>query len=221
MRITRRPALLLAAVLAAPLAAAQATTSLATADLLAAARTGQAERIDDALKRGADPNARDTQGSPALVLATASQSRAAVDVLLGAGADPRLQDHTWTPLLMAVLRDDRALVDRLLAAGAPPNAWDSRQVTPLMLAAGLGHEALVTRLLATEGGWAEAKDLAGATALHYAANNGQLATVQLLVPRLGAGGPDRHGNTPASLARRNGFEDVARLLDGTGAAGRK
>jgi ankyrin repeat protein len=182
--------------------------------LLEAAREGSAPGLSKALADGADPNARDDAHRPALVVAAASRRRDAVDALLAAGADPRLQDHTWTPLLIAVLQHDLVLIDRLLAAGAPVNAWDARQTTPLMLAAGLGHEEIVARLLKAEGAWAEALDKEGATALHYAANNGNLDVVRLLVPRLGAGGADQHGNTPLALAERHGFDDVVEYLKG-------
>ena len=214
MRTLRRPSPFLLALAAFSLSTVHASPT-ADQQLIDAVTAGNHDAVASALKLGASPDARNEGQTPALVIAASTGNGPAVKALLAAGADPRRQDHTWTPLLAAVLVGDVEMVDRLLAAGAPPNARDVRHTTPLMLAAGLGRTAAVKRLLTVRNIWAEAPDVSGATALHYAANNGQLETVRMLVPRLGPGTKDRDGNTPAMLARRNGFEDVAILLEST------
>lgn len=93
-------------------------------------------------------------------------------------------------LLDASIRGDLPTVKRLLAQGLDPNTPDMREdpwnVTPLMHAAGNGHQEVVKELLSAkakvnladksfsgEGG--------GETALHYAAANGHVGTAKLLL----------------------------------------
>ncbi len=72
------------------------------------------------------------------------------------------------------------LADLLLGAGANPNAVNALGVTPLMLAAVNGSDAMTERLLKAGANAAAARD-GGATVLMLAARSGNLAVVKRLV----------------------------------------
>jgi ankyrin repeat protein len=70
--------------------------------LFAALRTANAEELESALKRGANPNAKTAQGTPALVLAVQSKDASLVRRLLQAKADAKALDaQGLTPLAHA------------------------------------------------------------------------------------------------------------------------
>jgi uncharacterized protein len=75
-----------------------------TADtyLFAALRTANAEELENALKRGANPNAKTPQGTPAITLAVQSKDTGLVRRLLQARADANATDaQGLTPLAHA------------------------------------------------------------------------------------------------------------------------
>jgi len=65
-----------------------------------------------------------------------------------------------------------AMVEKLLAAGADKEAKSVKGLSPLHVAAGIGHVAVVETLLAA-GADKEATDEGGLTPLHFAAASGQ------------------------------------------------
>lgn len=113
-------------------------------------------RLLDALKADKGDNVRKVaaetrmaaarwEGRPMLCYA---QSAAAVNALLGNGADPDAVTRDGTPVLVAAVAAKRAGVVRaLLAAGANTNACDSWSSTPLISAALSGNEEMVKLLL--------------------------------------------------------------------------
>jgi ankyrin repeat protein len=84
-------------------------------------------------------------------------------------------------LFDAVAAGDLARVEALLASGADPNPFDAEGRTPLILAAGNGHEDLVRTLLA---GGADPilTDRMGESALTRAAAHGHGRVAALLYP---------------------------------------
>ncbi len=170
------------------------------------------------IARGADPNLRDKDGVPAIVLAAELGGLAVVHALLRAGAevDARTADGE-TALHRAIIYDRRAVVQRLLAGGADPNArirggprregW-----TPLMIAAATGRAALVN-LLITAGAAVDSRNVRGRTALLFASWYGHEEVVERL---LAAGArpelADLVGLTPARAAALAGHRRVASML---------
>ncbi|KQT35063.1 hypothetical protein ASG29_02725 [Sphingomonas sp. Leaf412] len=77
------------------------------------------------LARGADINARDSQGNTALMLAVEAGHADVVDLLASRRANANLGNKAGeTPLLRAVQRRDLALVRALIAAGGNPDQTD-------------------------------------------------------------------------------------------------
>jgi len=112
--------------------------------LINAVWKGDADRVREALRLGADPD----HGN-ALIIAVRNGHREVVDVLVRAGAtlDAR-DDRGATALHWASAKGDVELVRRLVEAGADVNAKDSMGYTPAQVAAAMGHnlyEALQAR----------------------------------------------------------------------------
>jgi ankyrin repeat protein len=124
-----------------------------------------------------------------------------------------------TPLHLAAYRGNLDVVDYLLSRpGLLKDPVDKRGITPLMLAAGGGHTAVVQSLL-TAGCDAKLKAADGGSALHRAAAQGHAPVVELL---LQAGSDpnqkDGNGKTPADLAaakKKGEWETVVSRLKQT------
>lgn len=107
---------------------------------------------NDALLRmllsGTDPNTRDTERQPLIVLAARNGLSAAVDILLSNRA--RVDDLDAfgnTALMWAADRGHTAIVQRLLSAGANPNLQNSQGTTALIRAAKEGNAEAAEALL--------------------------------------------------------------------------
>ena len=165
-------------------------------------------------EEGIDPNLRlSFEGSPLwtnpLYVAAKAGSVASVSLLLEAGAEVDGESSDGeTALHIAAFNGHLDVVDSLLLAGADPNDVAGQALvdhTPIEQAALKGHDAIVLRL--RESG-AELR-----YALHSAAFNGHISTVNLL---LSMGAPTdlrRHGETPQDLARRFEQHEVVALLE--------
>lgn len=96
------------------------------------------------LERGAEANARDMEGTTALMRASGRTVRAILD----AGADPNAVDSKGrTPLMYAVAWiQDTETIKALLDAGANPNARDKDGDTVLQYAQGRGRSDIVALL---------------------------------------------------------------------------
>jgi cytohesin len=89
-----------------------------------------------ALKRGADPNARDKKGKTPLMVVIWEGSflynLKMAHALIAAGADPNARDENGhTPLMMAAKGKDFNMSRAIIKAGADPNAKDSEGHTAL------------------------------------------------------------------------------------------
>jgi cytohesin len=113
----------------------------------------RAELVALYLAAGIDPNAKGTDGNPALHLAASQMAEGAgqrelVDALLKAGADVRARgSQNRTPLHEAAIHGDLGIVDALLAAGAEVDARSEGGFTPLYYASQNGYVDVMKRLL--------------------------------------------------------------------------
>ena len=192
--------------------------------LHAAAQHGDAARIAELLRSGADPNPRDGNGRTPLHVAAFAKRREALRALAAGAADLGALDRDrYDALTIAAVADDEATLALLLELGASPKLTTSRwDGTALIAAAHLGHDGVVRRLVA-----------AGAP-LDHVNNLHWTALIEAIV--LGDGGPrhqatlkalldagastrlaDREGRTPLQLARAHGHLEMVRLLAAAGA----
>ena len=126
---------------------APSASSQATADLLSAAKAGDARRAEEALARGADANAPGAGGMRPLHFAAFRGDAALATAILGHGArvDPR-DDIGMTPLHAAAFEGKTEVARLLLKRGADPSIQDASGYTPLQYARANG-KGDVERLL--------------------------------------------------------------------------
>jgi ankyrin repeat protein len=183
--------------------------------------------IAQLLQQGADANAVDLKGRPALYWAIVSGDRASIEALLKAGADINKSDMEmkWTPLMHAVYmaaRDEKAtpIVGLLIEKGADVNA-NPRGYTALHVAVNNGEEktsAPVVDLLLRNGAnpnaeAAPSENGPGVTPLMDAAREGKIKLAKLLEKagaRLDVKGPG--GRTPSEIASENQHPELAQAL---------
>lgn len=191
---------------------------LGTALLQAATYRGDPELALHLLNMGANPNAKTSDGSPALIEVIETGlirggARASMEItraLLDRGADPNSTDRNGqTPLIAAAFTADRELVRLLLAHGANVNAKDNNGLTPLMGARGRG----VVEQLVAAGADVNDADSEGRTSLMHAAWRADPEVVKALIAaRADINAIDHAGESALSEAKRRlkeggGFKD--------------
>ena len=88
-------------------------------DLIEAAKKGDTAAVETLLAKGVKVNARQNDGSTALMVAAFTRHIDALQALLDAGADVNARDNSGlTPLMKAKERGHTDIVNMLLAAGA-------------------------------------------------------------------------------------------------------
>jgi len=180
------------------------TTRLAAlTPLFVAAREGHAAVIDLLLKAGADANSTNSTGATPLMLA--SGDLASVKLLLDHGANVNAKENTWgeTPLMFASAFNRVDVVKLLMARGAdaaittiverldnkgydPDTANEKPQGEEAKPKTSLTPEEIAARKKAAEkraeaAKMRSAQVMGGMTALHFAAREGNMPTVQALV----------------------------------------
>ena len=174
-------------------------------DYLAGVPDGKLQLVKSLIAHGADVNARMTANPPryGINLFFAPLSAA-------------------TPFFLAALSADVEMMRVLVAAGAHPASTNAGDVTPLMVAAGLGRsggDSLITeeesidavRLCLDLGNDINAADSQGNTALHGTAYYGNEKTAEFLV-RQGADLNPKNKKDQTPLQVADGYEQAAMFL---------
>ncbi|MET3496621.1 ankyrin repeat domain-containing protein [Variovorax boronicumulans] len=139
-----------------------------------------------------------------------------VRTLLNRGFDPNTLDEHGQTGLMIALREPSPKVIQVLLESPQTNVdlANSKDETPLMLAAIKGQQDLVTQLLKRDA----AVNKTGWTPLHYAATTGQLTIMKVLLDNyafIDAQSPN--GTTPLMMAAMYGSAEAVKLLLAEGA----
>ena len=139
-----------------------------------------------------------------------------VQRLIERGVDPNQRDESGqTGLLIALREPSPKVVEALVASPkVDVEARNSKDESPLMLAALKGQQDVVKKLIARDAdvnkpGWAP---------LHYAATSGQVAIIKLLLDNyafIDAQSPN--GTTPLMMAAMYGSPEAVKLLIDEGA----
>ena len=203
------------------------------AQLLSAAAAQDPETALYALQQGADPKAREVDGTTALHYAAHHGMAGLVAALLKAKADPNARnDYGATPLAEAAEIGDAPVIGLLLKGGADIESRSPEGQTALMAVARAG-KIDAAKLLLKAGADVNAREAwAGQSALMWAAAQGQADMVKLLIAhhadvnargairdwqrRLTAEprpkGMNRGGFTPLLYAARDGCVECAKAL---------
>ncbi|KAH0528099.1 hypothetical protein TsFJ059_003003 [Trichoderma semiorbis] len=196
-----------------------------------AAYFGVETAVGHFLRKGDNPDLKDTYGRTPLSWAAENGHVAVVALLLKTGQVDAGSEDKWnqTPLLYASANNHEGIVELLLENGVNVDSKnidmdaDSKIIgaysgrTPLLYASANGYVAIV-KLLLEKGASIDTRDMDGKTPLAFAAEGGHEGTVQLLLDN-GAdiNIQDNNGWTPLSWAVSNGHEALVRLLLNRGA----
>jgi uncharacterized protein len=183
-----------------------------------AAMNGDRAAVRSLLQRKADVNAPQADGATALEWAAYRDDLELADLLISAGANPKMANREGaTALQLASLRGSAPMLEKLLNGGAEVNERGTHGETPLMFAARNGNLPALTLLL-DRGAEINAKEsLRGTSALMWAVEQKHVEAVKLLIQRgadVGvASGPDSKGGTAylaPSVEQRAKQEDFIR-----------
>ena len=166
-------------------AAEVVVTNPKPAPLADAVQRGDAQGVQELLKKKVDVNATQPDGATALHWAAYKGDAESTAALIRAGANVNAKNkYDVTPLALAADQGSTAVLDLLLKAGAKPNDpvnFVNAGETPLMHAARSANVDAV-RLLVRAGADVNAKESwSGQTALMWAAADGYSAMVTALL----------------------------------------
>ncbi len=208
-------------------------------DLNNAAMNGDLPRVKTLLAKGADINAKDSNGATALIVASLYGNLEVVRELLSKGADINAKDHDgMTALMLASITGHVDVVQVLLAKGADVETKENDGATALILASENGftevvkallakgadvNARLTTKMVATGGPpignlvpMRVTKD--GRTALMLASGSGYLEVVKALLAKgANVNAKAYDGTTALDAATAGGHADVRALLLKAGA----
>jgi uncharacterized protein len=191
--------------------------------LHAAAAKGDWAAIERMVRAKAPIDARDGLGRTPLHVAVYMRQQEAARALLRLGADANaLEAQQYDIVTIAAVADDVPMLMLALEGGCKAtNITSPYRGTALIAAAHLGHDVVVRTLIK-----------AGAP-LDHVNNLGWTAVIEAIV--LGDGGkrhlavlkalidaganinlPDRSGNTPLTLAKKRGFQEMVAILEKAG-----
>jgi len=166
--------------LAVLLAAGTSYAAPAAEPLFQAIQKADHAAVKRLLEAGANPNAKDADGNPALMLAELFGGVDSVKLLLDRGADPNVANAAGaTPLMWAI--PNFAKVKLLVEHGADVNARSNLERTPLLVAASFPGTVEILQLLLSKGADIHAKDKSGMHALGRAATYADVDVVRFLV----------------------------------------
>lgn len=193
--------------------------------LTAAVRAGNIQRVKALLNRGTNPNTKDANGMPLIMVAALYSDASMVQLLLDRGADPDAKNGDDATALILVAGDP-AKARALVAKGANVNARSKQGRTPLMNAAAQDGAFESVKLLVDKGADVNAADRlpnfttggVGSTPLMLAARGiDSRATKYLLEHGANAKAADSAGGTALLAAARQGSVANVQLLIAAGA----
>lgn len=172
----------LPAALAASLLAVLLAPAVQAQELANLIQQGERDSALQLIRRGADVNATQADGTSALHWAVYQVDEQLVDALLRAEAKPDLINNFGSsPLAEAIKVGNFALVEKLLKAGADANYRNQDDQSALMLAVSIGSVEIAELLISRGAEVNIVEKLTGQTALMWAAGLGSAPLTRLLL----------------------------------------
>jgi ankyrin repeat protein len=187
------------------------------AELLKAARTGDAKALAARVSEGARVNVIDEYRNTPLRHVAASGDLVSARLLIKAGADVEGRGASLTPLSAATMQGQAVMVRLLLKQGADPNASGLNGLPPLVLAVRLNQLSVAAALLQA-GARTDVVDRSGEHLLMLTINNDQPAMADLLLSQgMNPDIADVDGLTPLYWAQQLKRDAIAERLKQAGA----
>ena len=188
-------------------------------DLLAAAETGDADRVSRALEAGADLEQRDARGRTALLVAASLDHVEVAEVLVAAGASAdAADDERYTPWLVTGVTGSVAMLEALLPANPDLTRRNRYGGVAIIPASERGHVDYVRRVARTGIDVNHDNDLGWTARLEADIHSDGGPRHQDGVRALLEVGADRSigdndGVTALEHARARGYTEIAALLE--------
>ena len=188
-------------------------------DLLAAAETGDADRVSRALEAGADLEQRDARGRTALLVAASLDHVEVAEVLVAAGASAdAADDERYTPGLVTGVTGSVAMLEALLPANPDLTRRNRYGGVAIIPASERGHVDYVRRVARTGIDVNHVNDLGWTALLEAVILSDGGPRHQDVVRALLEVGADRSigdndGVTALEHARARGYTEIAALLE--------
>lgn len=175
-----------------------------------AAKNGALEIAAILLKNEANCYAETSQKLTPLHFAVMSGNKNLVALFIDNDADVDAASINGVrPIHLAVQQGSQEIIDLLYAHGVQLNVKTNDALTPLHMA----HSSTVADFLIQNGLDVNATDVYGQTPLHYAAENGLLDVVKLLIAhKARVDVQDKAGKTALDLARQNHHPDIVSVI---------
>src|SRR5688572_28433866 len=185
----------------------------------AAAQARDMMSINAFFDAGINPNAQDGDGRTVLISAAARGDLQVANALLSRGADPNVKDKRgYTALSHAIEAMYEEVIDTLLNhPNLEPNSRGLNGRPALVAFVWRDQKERVEKLLA-RGADVNVQDNDGDTALHGAAQTGNVEVIRMLLDKgANLNTKNKQGGTPLMWAAVYGNEDAVRLLLSRGA----
>ena len=158
------------------------TAGLNETPLSQAIKAGDHNAITALIKKDADVNAPDADGTTPLHWAAEANDLETMQLLLRAGANPKARNrYGVSPLSLAAGNANATAIDLLLKAGADPKASLPGGQTILMAAAKTGNPQAVNLLIAAGADVSARESTYGETALMWAAEGNHPEAIKALI----------------------------------------
>jgi len=183
--------------------------------LMAAVKIGDQCLLTELLQRGLRISDKGNTGGTSLMYAVLGNNSGMIDIVLSREPELNAQStNGWTAVMIAAAKGFHDSIQQLFAAGADINLPDVYQWTPLMRAIDNRHNSVVSYLLSLPEVEVNRSNENGSTALHIAAQTGNKTVVTKLL-QLGSEvtAVDKNGYSASDVAIRNGYPDIAELID--------
>jgi len=199
---------------------AEAVQNALNAELIEAVERNRIVELVNRLGRGANPNIKDSDDTPLLLLAIRQKQHKIMKTLLESGADCTATDASGIfPLAQVILNDaSEWLFEILLNPGVQINQKDRLGRTALHIAAERNQIEAI-HLLINHGALVDLKDNRGRTALMYSCKSGAVdACKALLKAKADLHAQDGDGQTALMFTVQSEQPELVRFLISQGAA---